>query len=346
MAAMKSKNTKAKSAPKRTAKATAKAVIKPSTEPSTKPSTKPTKPPGALKITLPATSANLGPAFDAAALAVNLNFEITATPAKEYSILARGRDTAICGELKDNLIVQTYENVLRANGREVTPLAFSIKNEIPIGKGCGSSAAARLAGIAFAVHFGQIPWGDAEIIAEASRLEHHPDNAAACWVGGLAVARMMGNQVQAVKITPKGKWPLLLAVPEEKLSTEEARSVLPETYSRADAVANIQSSMLLLTVLTEGYPGLLAGALEDRLHQPYRAKLCPLLPALRSLTGQVGILGVALSGAGPAVLIFLDARVPLARTRAGVAAFLKAEGLSAELLAAAIATEGTVRARD
>ena len=301
--------------------------------------------PGPLRLTLPATSANLGPAFDAAALALDINFEITAKPAAEYSIEARGRDTAICGELKDNLIVQTYENVLRANGRKGAPLAFSIKNDIPIGKGCGSSAAARLAGIAFAVHFGQLPWGDAEIIAEASRLEHHPDNAAACWVGGVAVARMTGNQVQAVKITPKGKWPLLLAVPEEKLSTEAARSVLPETYSRADAVANIQNSMLLLTALTEGYQGLLAGALEDRIHQPYRAKLCPLLPALRSLTGQVGILGVALSGAGPSVLIFLDARVPATRTREGVAAFLKAEGLSAELLATTIATKGTVRAR-
>src|SRR5882724_3572857 len=302
---MKATKTKAKSAAKRPTKRPAKST----TKPVVKTSAKPTKQPGALKLTLPATSANLGPAFDAAALALDINFEIAAKAAKEYSIEARGRDTAICSALKDNLIVQTYENVLRANGRDVTPLAFSIKNEIPIGRGCGSSAAARLAGIAFAVHFGGLPWGDAEIIAEASRLEHHPDNAAACWVGGVAVARMMGNQVQAVKITPKGKW------------------------------------LLLLTVLTGGYPGLLAGALEDRLHQPYRAKLCPLLPALRSLTGQVGILGVALSGAGPSVLIFLDPRVPVARTRAGVDAFLKAEGLAAELLATTIATKGTVRGR-
>ena len=322
-----------------------KPATKPSDKTTTKPSAKLMKRPGALKLTLPATSANLGPAFDAAALALDINFEIAAKAAKEYSIEARGRDTAICSELKDNLIVQTYENVLRANGRDVTPLAFSIENEIPIGKGCGSSAAARLAGIAFAVHFGGLPWGDTEIIAEASRLEHHPDNAAACWVGGVAVARMTGNQVQAVKITPTGKWPLLLAVPEEKLLTEKARSVLPETYSRADAVANIQNSMLLLAAFTEGDRGLLAGALEDRIHQPYRAKLCPLLPALRSLAGQVGILGVALSGAGPSVLIFLDARVPVARTREGVAAFLKAEGLSAELLATTIATKGTIRAQ-
>lgn len=305
---------------------------------------KKTKPPSAITLTLPATSANLGPAFDAAALAFDINFQITARPSKAYSIRASGRDTTICSQLKDNLIIQTYENVLHAQGRRVTPLAFQINNEIPIGKGCGSSAAARLAGIAFAVHFGQLPWTDAEIIAEASRLEHHPDNAAACWLGGVAVARMNGNQVQAVKITPKGKWPLLLAVPKEKLSTEEARRVLPEMYSRADAVTNIQNSMLLLAAFTEGNQSFFAGVLQDRIHQPYRAKLCPLLPALQTLAGQVGILGVALSGAGPSVLMFLDPRIPVARTQAGVAAFLKAEGLTAELLPARIAVKGAVRA--
>ena len=303
------------------------------------------RPTRALTLMLPGTSANLGPAFDAAALAFDLNFKITAKPATEYSIRARGRDTAICSELKNNLIVKTYEDLLRAHERDVTLLALAIQNEIPIGKGCGSSAAARLAGIAFAVHFGRLPWGDAEIIAEASRLEHHPDNASACWLGGVAVARMAGNQVQAVKITPKGKWPLLLAVPEEKLSTEKAREVLPETYSRADAVANIQNSMLLLTAFTEGYHGLLAGALEDRIHQPYRSALCPLLPALAGLAGRPGILGVCLSGAGPSVLLFLDPTVPVTKVRRWVGAYLKERGLPAELLATKIAVKGAVRSR-
>ena len=301
------------------------------------------RPTQALTLTLPATSANLGPAFDAAALAMDLNFKITAKPAADYSIQARGRDTAICGELRDNLIVKTYKDTLWIHGKEATPLALSVQNEIPIGKGCGSSAAARLAGIALAVHFGEIPWSDAEIIAEASRLEHHPDNAAACWVGGVAVARMAGNQVQAVKVTPKGKWPLLLAVPEEKLSTEKAREVLPETYSRADCVANIQNSMLLLTAFTEGYGGLLAGALEDKIHQPYRSSLCPLLPALAPLAGKPGILGVCLSGAGPSVLMFLDPSVPVAKVRGWVGSYLKERGLSPELLATKIALKGAVR---
>jgi homoserine kinase len=303
----------------------------------------------ALTLILPATSANLGPAFDAAALAFDLNFKITARPAKEFSIQAHGRDVAICGELKNNLIIATYEDLLRAQGREVLPLAFVIKNDIPIGKGCGSSAAARLAGIAFAAHFGKLPWGDAEIIAEASRLEHHPDNAAACWLGGVAVARMSKGkateEVQAVKVTPKGKWPLLLAVPEEKLATEEARRVLPATYSRADAVANIQNSMLLLAAFTQGRRDLLKNALDDRIHQPYRVPLCPLLPALQTLAGESGILGVALSGAGPSALLFLDPKIPITGVLKRVTACLKARGLSAELLTSAIATKGTIRRR-
>src|SRR5262249_38369834 len=161
--------------------------------------------------------------------------------------------------------------------------------------------------IALAVHFGRLRWTDAQIVGEASRREHHPDNASACWMGGLTVARMKSEtEAQVVSIRPKGKWPLLLAVPEQSLSTEEARHVLPQEYSRADAVTNIQNSMLLLAAFALGRPDLLSAALEDRIHQPYRAPLCPLLPALAELKGKNGILGAVLSGAGPSVLIFLD----------------------------------------
>ena len=301
------------------------------------------KSPVGYSLILPATSANLGPAFDAAALAFDLTFHITGKLATKYSIHASGRDNAVCSELENNLILKTYKDVLTSNGKEVLPMAIRIQNRIPIGKGCGSSAAARLAGIAFAVHFGKLKWKDAEIIAAASRLEHHPDNAAACWLGGVAVARMAADEVQAVKITPRGKWPLLLVVPEEKLATEEARRVLPTTYSRADAVANIQNSMLLLAAFTQGRRDLLKNALEDRIHQPYRAPLCPLLPALQNLAGEHGILGVVLSGAGPSVLMFLDPAVPAGPTRRRVAEFLKRRSLSAELLPTSIAMRGTVR---
>jgi homoserine kinase len=201
------------------------------------------------------------------------------------------------------------------------------------------------------VHFGRLPWTDAQIIGEASRREHHPDNASACWMGGLTIARMSAPnefglnekaaaEAQVACVRPKGKWPLLLAVPEDSLSTKEARLVLPAQYSRADAVTNVQNSMLLLAAFTQGRPELLASALEDRIHQPYRAALCPLLPCLQELKGKDGILGAALSGAGPSVLIFVDPRASLRKVRRLVAAHLSRHRQIAELIPTSITLRG------
>jgi homoserine kinase len=297
--------------------------------------------PASLQIALPATSANLGPAFDAAALAMNLYITIHARAASTFSITVTGRDQEICRDMENHLILATYREILQAQGAKIIPLSLRIKNDIPIGKGCGSSAAARLAGIALANRFGRLHWTDAQIIAEASRREHHADNASACWMGGLTIARMSGNaDVEVVSIRPRGKWPLLLAIPDQALSTEKARRVLPEQYSRADAVANIQNSMLLLAAFTQGRHDLLSAALEDRIHQPYRAPFCPLLPCLQELTGEPGILGAALSGAGPSVIVFLDPRSVARESRNAVAGRLAGAGLRAELLLTSITPRG------
>ena len=298
-----------------------------------------------LRLALPATSANLGPAFDAAALAMDFYIKIDVRPADEFSITATGRDQEICGQVPDHLILNTYREVLGAAARPPIPLSLKIANDIPIGKGCGSSAAARLAGIALAVHFGRLGWTDAQIVGEASRREHHPDNASACWMGGLTIARMASeSEAQVVCVRPKGTWPLLLAVPEQALLTEEARRVLPAYYSRADAVTNIQNSMLLLAAFTQERPDVLSSALEDRIHQPYRAALCPLLPCLQELKGKDGILGAALSGAGPSVLIFLDpsldSRALLQKARKLVANHLSRNRLTAELIPTSITLRG------
>jgi homoserine kinase len=294
-----------------------------------------------FNLKLPATSANLGPAFDAAALALDLSLQISASKAKQYSILASGRDPEICGQVENHLILTTYREVLQAEDKSPVPLSLKIKNEFPIGKGCGSSAAARLAGVALAVHFGKLRWNSSRIIGEASRRERHSDNAAACWLGGVAVSRMLGGgEAQVARLLPKGKWPLLLAIPDERLSTEKAREVLPRQYSRHDVVANIQNSMLLLAALFQGDRKLLASALNDRIHQPYRAQLCPLLPALQDFPKGKGVLGAVLSGAGPSVLTFLDADTRTETTRAKVANHLKERGMKAELVLTSIAKQG------
>jgi len=300
-----------------------------------------------LELVLPATSANLGPAFDAAALAFGLFLKVRARTAEEFAITAEGRDADICNQLEEHLILTTYCEVLHGADKPVQPLTLHLENDIPIGKGCGSSAAARLAGIALAAYFGRLKWTVSRIIGEASRREHHPDNAAACWMGGVAVAKISGDgEAQVASLIPKGKWPLLLAVPEEPLPTEEARRVLPTEYSRADAVSNIQNSMLLLAALMQGRRDLLTSALDDRLHQPYRASLCPLLPALQKFSRTIpGILGTALSGAGPSVLMFLDEKVGANRVARQARTYLQERGLKAELIATAITKQGARQSR-
>lgn len=294
-----------------------------------------------IRLKLPATSANLGPAFDAAAIAMDFYLTLAARPASNFSIVAAGRDREICQELENHLILTTYREILKAEKKEVVPLAIRIKNDIPIGKGCGSSAAARIAGIALANHFGGLRWNDAQIVGEASRREHHPDNASACWMGGLTIARMSSqSETQVVSIRPKGKWPLLLAIPEQSLATEKARGVLPAQYSRADAVTNIQNSMLLLAAFTQGSPDLLTAALDDRIHQPYRSPLCPLLPCLQKLSGQNRVLGAVLSGAGPSVLMFLHPGARPQKVAKFVATHLAQHGFSAELLPTSITVRG------
>jgi homoserine kinase len=294
------------------------------------------KTPAPLIITLPATSANLGPAFDSAAIALRLQLRIRAEVAQSFSIVAEGRDAGICGQLEPNLILDTYRDVLEGQGQAALPLALRIHNDMPIGKGTGSSAAARLAAIALAVHFGKLKWDDSRILAEAARRERHVDNVAACWLGGVALVYQGG----AMRLRTRVKWPLLLAVTKETLLTEHSRAVLPECYPRADAVANVQHAMLLSAALVEGTSDLLRHALRDHFHEPYRGPLCPLLAPLRSMAGEKGVVGACLSGAGPSVLMFLDPAVPSSVTIRRVEKRLREIGLDAELLLTAMDTRG------
>jgi homoserine kinase len=270
----------------------------------------------------PATSANLGPAFDTAAVALALSLQVTATNAGEFLIEATGRDAAVCGNAEDSLLLQTYRDVLSANGVSEPPaLALRIHNEIPVGMGLGSSAAARLAGIALALKYGGLDWGTEQVLAEAIRLEGHPDNAVACWLGGFTVAACPDTTeagLSFARFEPPGNWSAVLVVQETPLATGKARAALPNVYPRLDAVKNIQSAALLVSAFAQQRGDLLKAAMQDTLHQQYRSHFCPLLEALADMEEVAGVLGVALSGSGPGVLLIVEKRTPIATLYAGI----------------------------
>jgi homoserine kinase len=280
---------------------------------------------GRLKLRLPATSANLGSGFDTAAVALDFYLEIEAEAAAEFSILASGLDAERCGRLEDNLILEIYQRLLTSNGRAIVPLTIRMVNDIPLGMGCGSSAAGRLAAIALANHFGRLGWTSEQILEEACALEGHPDNAVACWLGGFVAAASEGRRVHVARVVPAAHWRAILVLPAEPLATSSARAVLPDRYSRADAVANIQAAALLGLAFAHGRGDLLRIAMTDRIHQPYRADICPLLPRLLPLAGSHGILGAALSGAGPAVLVIVESEASLERASVAIEAAVEGQ---------------------
>lgn len=261
-----------------------------------------------IRLRLPATSANLGPGFDALGLAMSLYLTIEAEVSQTGAFLieATGRDAEACSQIENNLIFTTYVDVLANAGKLAPRLHLRMNNEIPLGMGCGSSAAALLAGVFLANHFGQLGWSRQQILEEACRREGHPDNVAACFCGGMTVSVMSSMAVKTATYGDNLNWNLLLALPPASLSTSKARAMLPAQYSREDAVANIQATALLVSAFALHRGDLLATAMRDRIHQPYRMEACPLLARLLPLSGTDGILGVALSGAGPSVLLITE----------------------------------------
>jgi homoserine kinase len=249
----------------------------------------------------------------ALALALTIEAEASQAPggteeaSPELTIVATGRDTERCSRTRNNMIFETYREVLQGAGRALLPLDLRIHNEIPLGVGCGSSAAARLGGVMLANHFGGLGWGLRACIEEATRREGHPDNVAACALGHVTVSVVANGSVHSATCGQHLAWKLLLAFPTVTLATEKARAMLPAEYSRVDAVANVQRTALLVAAFALGRGDLLQVAMQDRMHQPYRMEACPMLDRLLPMAGELGVLGVALSGAGPGVLLVVEA---------------------------------------
>jgi homoserine kinase len=260
----------------------------------------------AWTLRVPASSANLGPGFDALGMALGIYLTCRFRESDRLSIKASGRDAKCISLGEDNLIWQTALAVARDTGGTIPLIELEIENDIPIGKGLGSSAAALTAGVVIADVLLDLKWKPLRVLDEAARIEGHPDNVAACVLGSIVASAIdSGGVARAVRLNLPERYGVAVVVPDFDLPTSKARSVLPAFYSKEDTIFNVQRSALLIAALATGTTSAFPAALEDRLHQPYRAALVPGLDEITKLRAP-GLLGCALSGAGPSVLVFFE----------------------------------------
>jgi homoserine kinase len=291
-----------------------------------------------MRVRVPASSANLGPGFDTLGLALEIYLRCAVRRGDRLVVTSKGRDVNCIPPDESNLIWRTACKVAAAQGREMPPVSLDIDNEIPVGKGLGSSAAALTAGVAIASGVLGLDWDAHRVLDEAARLEGHPDNVAACVLGSLTTATIGSDGVtRAVRLETPPQFSVAVVCPDFELPTEKMRAVLPDCYSAKDVVFNLQRATLLIAALTTGNREAFPAALEDRLHQPYRAAHVPGMAEILQLRAP-GLLGCALSGAGPAMLVFYE------QGSKQVVELVQAEfhraGRSSEVWFSNIATEG------
>ncbi|MGH9378248.1 MAG: homoserine kinase [Terriglobia bacterium] len=257
-----------------------------------------------ISVRVPATSANLGCLFDCAAVALGLYLDVHVTPlsGSEIRISYQGVTPERIPVDETNLIARTMRQTLESWGKS-RGFNLEIENQIPAGVGLGSSAAAIVAALAASHALADHVLLDEELIALGAKIEGHPDNVAAAWLGGFTISAQVGEKVVSASCPIPNRLQLVLVIPDYPLSTEKARQALPDGYSRADAIHNLQRAAIVAAKFFSGIAELNRFLFDDRWHQPYRAQLIPGLPEVLKMS-QPGLLGVCLSGAGPAILAF------------------------------------------
>lgn len=256
--------------------------------------------PDRLTVTAPASSANLGPGYDCLAVALELRNEVVVSAAG-----GEGVGVQVVGEGAGRIPVDASNLFLRAfaaAGADPAGLSFAMRNDIPLARGLGSSAATIAAGVAAG-----LAWAgrEADPLPIAAALEGHPDNVAAALLGGVTVAWTAGGEARALRLAACPA-DFVCVVAADELETARARAALPAQVAHADAAHSAGRAALLVAALATGRADAIADALDDRLHEPFRAPLVPLLAEVRARLAGLPAYGATLSGAGPSVLVWCE----------------------------------------
>ena len=269
-----------------------------------------------MKVTarVPATTANLGPGFDSFGLALPIYNEITIEETVmpgtgiEISIIAENQDDfdiMMIPTDKSNIVYKAIELLYNSIGQTPSELKITIKSEIPIAKGLGSSAAVIVGGLIAAKELLGRPADEAALLSIATEVEGHPDNVTPAIVGGVVIASQEEDgSVVYRKLNWPQDWHIMVCVPNYELATDIARSVIPKEIPLKDAIFNLKRSAMFVQAVSTADEELMKLALTDKLHQPYRMKLVPgLNEIITNLKHEEDVLGCVLSGAGPTVLV-------------------------------------------
>ncbi|HEU5251755.1 MAG TPA: homoserine kinase [Solirubrobacterales bacterium] len=248
-------------------------------------------------VRVPASSANLGPGYDAMAAAMALHLELEVEESGEFSFDPGGLEVSTG---RGNLIVRAFESLRPADG-----IAFRLRSEIPLARGLGSSAAAIVAGLYAADHLYELALTKEEMLARATAIEGHPDNVAAAIYGGFVVCGTGADGAPtAARFDPPEGLEGIVVIPPEEVSTRRAREAIPAEVPLADAVANVSAAAMLVLGLRSADLDLLARGLRDSIHQDRRRDLYPRSMEIVDSARELGALGATISGAGPTVLVW------------------------------------------
>lgn len=262
-----------------------------------------------IRVRVPGTSANLGAGFDTLGLACDLynELELTLTHAEGLEFHVEGEGAGRIPEDDRNIVWRSIQLLLsRAHREEYQGAIIRMKNDVPLSRGLGSSAAAIVAGLKAANVLVGNRYNRRELLQLATEIEGHPDNVAPAIFGGFTVSTMKGKRVETFSFLPRIRLRFVVAVPDFYLPTKKAREVLPETVARQDAIFNIGRASMLIAALMKGSPYFLKRSLDDAMHQPYRAKLIPGMYDVFRAAKSAGALGTVLSGAGPCLIAFVE----------------------------------------